>query len=270
MTFSILGIQPGSLLGGISIRSILDVLIVAFVVYRGLLIIKGTRAVPMLLGLTVIVGLYILSKPLGFVTLSWILENFLSSLILVVVVIFQDEIRRALTKVGLTRIFKRANKTFYDKSIEDITLVVARLAESRVGAIIVVQREVGLEEFIEDSVSLDAALNRKLLYALFVKDSPLHDGAVVIEGGRIKAAGCVLPLSFNPDLDPNLGTRHRAALGLSERSDALIIVVSEETGSISLARDGRLVKNLDAALLRDSLHKLLSTHVEEPEEGLSQ
>jgi len=241
------------------LRNIVDVLLVAYIVYRGLFVIKGTRAAPMLWGLTIIVLLYFLSKPLGFLTLGWLLGNFLSSIILVVVVIFQDEIRRGLTKVGLQPIFHRTDKTAYDKSIEDITLVVSRLSKQKVGALLVIQRDVGLDEIVEDAVILDALINRKLLLSIFVKESPLHDGAVLIEGDRIRAAGCVLPLSFNPDLDPNLGTRHRAALGLSERSDAVVIVVSEENGSVSLAREGRMVRNLDASMLRDSLHRLLST-----------
>lgn len=241
------------------LRTLVDVLVVSYLIYRGLLIIKGTRAAPMLGGLSIIVLLYFFSKPLGLVTLGWILGNFLSSIILVVVVIFQDEIRRGLTKFGLQPLFGRSGKPVYDKVIEDITLLCSRMSEERLGALIVFQREVGLEDFVEDAVILDAELNRKLLYGIFVKESPLHDGAVLIEGNRIRAAGCVLPLSFNPDLDPNLGTRHRAALGISEVSDAIIIVVSEENGSISLARDGRLVRNLDASMLRDSLHRLLSS-----------
>ena len=241
------------------LRNVADVLIVAFIIYRGLLIIRGTRAAPMLAGLTVIAVLYFFSRPLGFATLGFILENFLSSLILVVVVIFQEEIRRGLTKVGTQHWFRPAGKPLYDKSIEDITLVVSELSKLKIGALIVIQREVGLDDFVEDAVSLDAELNRKLLFSLFVKESPLHDGAVLIDRQRIRAAGCVLPLSFNPDLDPNLGTRHRAALGLSERSDAIVIVASEETGAISLVRDGRMIRNLDASVLRDSLHRLLSS-----------
>ncbi len=250
------------------ITSVLDVAIVAYLIYRVLQIIRGTRAAAMMWGLLAIVCLYLVAQWADFVTLSWILGHVLSSLILVIVVIFQDEIRRGLTKVGLQPVFTGTGKPLYDKSIEDITLVCSKLSERRIGALIVIQREVGLEEFLEDAIILDAELNRKLLFGIFVKDSPLHDGAVVIEGGRIRAAGCLLPLTFNPDLDPNLGTRHRAALGLSERSDALIIVVSEETGSISLVRDGRLVRNLDAAMLRDSLHRLLSTksHLEDEKE----
>lgn len=248
---------------------ILDVLLVAYLVYRGLNVIKGTRAAPMLGGLLALVALFFIASYAGFVTLHFVLWNFLSSLILVVVVVFQEEIRRGLTKVGLQPAFRRGEKTAYDKTIEDITLVVSRCSDEKIGALIVIQREVGLEDFIEDAVELDAILNRKLLFSLFLKDSPLHDGATIIENNRIKAAGCVLPLSFNPDLDPNLGTRHRAALGISERSDALIVVVSEENGSISLVRDGKINRNLEASTLRELLHNSLSKKRPEVREGES-
>jgi diadenylate cyclase len=241
------------------ILDLVDIAIVTYLIYRGLLLVRGTRAQPMLWGLTVVVLLYFVSRQLGLLTLGWVLAQLLSSIILVVVVIFQDEIRRGLTKVGLQPIFRGAGRQYFDKVIEDLTLVASRLSEDRIGALIVVQREVGLDDFLEDAVLLDAQLNRKLLYGIFVKDSPLHDGAVIIEGERIKAANAVLPLSFDPDLDPNLGTRHRAALGLSERSDAVVVVVSEETGSISLIRDGKITRNLDAAMLREQLQRLISS-----------
>lgn len=247
------------------IRNGIDILIVAYLLYRGLLLIRGTRAAPMLSGLAVVALVYFIAKSLGLVTLTWLLNNFLSSIILVVVV-FQDEIRRGLTKVGTHPLFRKTTSvSIFDKTIEDITLVCSKLSQTKTGALIVIQRDVGLSEFVEEGVTLNSLLHRKLLVTLFHRDSPLHDGAVLIEGDRIKAAGCVLPLSFNPDLDPNLGTRHRAALGLSERSDALIVVVSEENGSISLARDGRLVRNLDASMLRDSLHRLLAPQSSEPD-----
>ncbi|RMD85836.1 MAG: TIGR00159 family protein [Candidatus Dadabacteria bacterium] len=241
------------------LRNAIDILIVAYLIYRGLLVIKGTRAAPMLAGLAVVVLVYFISRPLGLNTVAWLLGNFLSSIILIVIVIFQDEIRRGLTKMGLQPVFGRFSKPLIGKAVEEISLACARLSKERIGALIVIQRDVGLDEFVEEGVYLDANLDRKLLYSLFVKESPLHDGAVVIEGGKIKAAGCVLPLSFNPDLDPNLGTRHRAALGLSERSDAVIVVVSEESGGISLVREGRLSRNLDSAMLRDALHRLIAT-----------
>ncbi|MCI5064469.1 diadenylate cyclase CdaA [bacterium] len=249
--------------GGV-IRFLLDILIVAYLVYRGLLIIKGTRAAPMLGGLSIIVVLYFLSRPLGLVTLGWILGNFLSSILLVVIVIFQDEIRKGLTKFGLQPIFRKGKKTIYDRAIEDITLVCARMADEKLGGLFVFQREVGLDDFLEEAIVLDAHLNRKLLYGIFVKGSPLHDGALLIEGNRIRAAGCVLPLSFNPDLDPTLGTRHRAALGISEVSDAVVVVVSEENGAISLVHDGKFHRHLDAASLREELHRLLSAPGKKP------
>lgn len=232
---------------------LIDILIVAFIIYRGLLVVRGTRAAPMLWGLALIIFLYLIARELGLYTLRWLLENFLSSIILVIVVIFQDEIRRGLTKVGLHRIVRRRGVAPVDRIIEDVTLVTRSLSKEKIGALIVIQRAVGLDEFLEDAVTLDAQLNRKLLFSIFVKESALHDGAVLIEGDRIKAAGCVLPLSFNPDLDPNLGTRHRAALGLSERCDAVIIIVSEENGSISLACEGKMARNLDPAALREVL-----------------
>lgn len=240
------------------VRIAADVIIVTVVVYRGLLFIRGTRAAPMLAGLTLMVLMYFLAKPLGLVTLSWMLNNFLSSLILVVVVIFQDEIRRGLTKVGSQPFFRARGKSTLDKTLEDIALVCSKLAQARCGALIVIQREVGLDEFVEDAVSLDAQVSRKLLFTIFLKESPLHDGAVVIDGDRIKVAGCVLPLSFNPDLDPNLGTRHRAALGISERTDAIVVVVSEENSSISLVHEGEMVRNLDDSSLREKIQEVIS------------
>lgn len=232
----------------------LDVLLVAWVIYRTLLVVRGTRAVPMLWGLVLVVIVYLLARTVGLNTLAWLLGNFLSSIILVVVVIFQDEIRRALTKVGLMRMMFGQPKPVLEKSLEDLALVTQRLAAERTGALLVMQGKIGLDEIVEEAVQLDALISRKLLLSLFNRSSPLHDGAVVIEAGRIKAAGCVLPLSLNPELDPNLGTRHRAALGVSERSDALVIIVSEETGEISIAREGRLFKNVDVSRLRDVLH----------------
>jgi diadenylate cyclase len=234
-----------------------DILVVAFLIYRALLVIRGTRALPMMWGSTVLVALYFVSKQFGLVTLDWILGNLLSSLIVVIVVIFQEEIRRGLTKVGL-EFFRQSGKNIYDKVVEDVTLVCSTLSENKLGGLIVSQRDVGLDEFVEDAVPIDALVQRKLLYAMFVKPSPLHDGAVIIEGDRIKAAGCVLPLSFNPNIDPVLGTRHRAALGISERSDAIVVVVSEENGAISLVCDGKMTRNLDAAALSESLARLLS------------
>lgn len=234
----------------------LDITIVWYLVYRGLLIIRGTRAVPMLMGLALIGVVYFLAQPLGLVTLAWIINNFLSSIILVIVVIFQDEIRRTLTKVGVQPLLFKGPRGDNQNHYEEISIAASRLAKAQLGSIIVIEREVGLDEFLDKGVILNARLSRKLLCSIFVKEGPLHDGAVIIDGGTIKAAGCVLPLSSDPDIDPSFGTRHRAALGLTERSDAMVVVVSEETGSITLFIDGNLYRNLDAV----SLNNLLEAH----------
>lgn len=230
-----------------------DIGIVWFLVYRGLLVIRGTRAVPMLLGLALIAVVYFIAQPLGLTTLAWIIDNFLSSIILVIVVIFQDEIRRTLTKVGAQPFLFKNSRADAPNMFEEISVAVGRLSKAKLGSIVVLERDVGLDEFIEKGVVLDARLSRKLLYSIFVKETPLHDGAVIIEGGVIKAAGCVLPLSSNPDLDPGFGTRHRAAVGLTERSDAMVIVVSEESGSITLFIDGKQYRNVDSAALQSLL-----------------
>jgi diadenylate cyclase len=189
----------------------------------------------------------------------WMLEHFLSSIILIIIVVFQEDIRRGLTKFGTQSPFRRTVRSDYSlRVVEDVVTVCSHLAKSRLGALMVFEREVGLDNFVEDAVVIDANLNRKLLYSLFVRDSALHDGAVLIHGDRIKAAGCVLPLSFDPDLDPTLGTRHRAGIGLSQRCDALVLVVSEETGRVSSVHDGKINRNLDPTQLRELLLAMLS------------
>lgn len=256
--------------GYLSLRSlfvIVDIALVAYIVYRVLLIVRGTRAVQMLVGLSSIIGLFFTAKFFQLQTLEWVLGTFLNSIILVVIVIFQEEIRRALTKAGIRPIFFGSqNKIYNDAVVDDLVYAVSSLARDRTGALIVIQREVGIEEFLEDATIIDAPLNRKVLISLFQKTGPLHDGALIIENDRIKAAGCFLPLSFDPELDPALGTRHRAALGLSERSDAVILVVSEETSSISMVQDAEIKRAIDPLQLKDVLLAALSKKAEVKEE----
>lgn len=234
---------------------LVDLAIVWYLVYRGLLLFKGTRAMPMLIGLACIGVVYFVAQPLGLVTVAWILDNFLSSIILVIVVIFQDEIRRTLTKVGAHPLLFTGARNDSPSEYEEISAAIGTLAKARLGSIIVIEGDVGLDEFLEEGVQLDATLSRKLLCSIFVKGSPMHDGAVVIKGGVVRAAGVVLPLSSNPDIDPGFGTRHRAALGITERSDALVIVVSEESGSITVFVDGKQYRNLDASALPMQLQR---------------
>jgi len=248
------------------IATVCDIAIVWYLVYRGLLLIRGTRAMPMLIGLAAVAVVYFVAQPLGLNTLAWIIDNFLSSIILVIVVIFQDEIRRTLTKVGANRFIFKGQRADGSLQYEEIGLAISKLAKAKLGSIMVIEREVGLEEFMEEGVILDAKLNRKLLYSIFVKESPLHDGAVIIKDSTIRAAGVVLPLSANPDLDPSFGTRHRAALGITERSDALVLVVSEESGSVTLFVDGKLYRNLDTGSLAKTLEYYASASDGEPDE----
>lgn len=239
--------------GEFIIRSIVDIFLVTVLLYRGLLVIRGTRAVPMVWGLIFIVAGHLFATQLGILTLAWLLGRFLDAIIIVIVVLFQDEIRRGLTKVGLQPILANEVTNAHESVLEDLAVACGKFSKARTGALIVLQRNIGLVDLVEESVILDAMVSRKLLSSIFSKDSPLHDGAVVIIGSRIKAAGCVLPLTSNPDLDPNLGTRHRAAVGISERSDAVVLVVSEETGAISIVCEGKMTRNLDAAALAASL-----------------
>ncbi len=235
---------------------LIDILLVFLLIYRTLLLVRGTRAEPMLLGLGIIVLVYIASGKLHLATLNWILGNFLGSVILVIVVLFQEEIRRALIKVGLISGFAGDAPKALETSIKEISQAAAELATRRIGGLIVVRRDVGLEDYIESAVKIDGLVGHQLLVALFLPTSPLHDGAVIIEGDRVVAAGAVLPLTFSPNVSKSYGTRHRAAIGLSERSDALIVVVSEETGTISLIREGRISRDLDEKGLYSALHRL--------------
>ena len=234
---------------------VLDIVLVSFLIYRILLLVKGTRAMPMLAGLGVVLLVFLVSREVGLVTLNWILGNFLGSVILVIVVLFQDDLRRALIKVGLPGL-GTAQQEHLEYSIKEVSKAAAELSSRRLGAIIVVKREVGLEEYTEQAISIDAKVSSELLISIFLPTSPIHDGAVIIDDQRIISAGAVLPLTFNRSLSSNLGTRHRAALGLSERNDALIVVVSEESGIISLIREGKITRDLNETTLFNALHRL--------------
>ncbi len=236
---------------------VLDFVLVYYLLYRILLLIKGTRAVQMLLGLFVIIGAYFASRVLGLSTLHWLIGNFISySFIFIVIVLFQHDIRRGLQRLGGTHVFTgdiRAGRA----AVEELVKGAAALAARRLGALIVVERGGDLEDFAKQGTPIDARLSRELLLALFQHASPLHDGAVVVRGNRLAAAGVFLPLTSQDDVDPELGTRHRAALGLTEEVDAVVLVVSEERGEISLVVDGRIRRGLDQATLRKALQDLL-------------
>ncbi len=237
----------------------LDIALVAFIIYRIILLIKGTRAVQMLLGLAVIMAVYVGSQVTELYTLQWILDNFLSSIVLVIVVIFQSDIRRALMHVGRNPFFADAAYREETRIIDELVAAAVNLASKRVGALIVIERETGLKSFMEVGVEIDAKISADLISAIFMPASPIHDGALVLQRGRLMKAGCFLPLTENPDISKNLGTRHRAAIGLTEAVDAVAIVVSEETGKISVVVGGRITRDLDSKSLRRILTRLLDS-----------
>ena len=246
------------ILGNFRLWDVLDILIVAFIIYRIILLIRGTRAVQMLIGLVVILGLYIMSLRIGFFTLHWILNNFIASMILVIIVIFQDDIRRALTRVGRNPFISSSGDRLEKiEVIEAIVRACLGLVEKRVGALIVFERKTGLKDYIEKGVLIDGCIQKETIISIFQPTSPLHDGALIIQEGRIAAAACLLPLDTDMEVSSTFGTRHRCALSLSKETDAVVIIVSEERGTISLAIEGTIRWNLNEQVLRDTLLKLL-------------
>ncbi len=239
----------------------LDIILVACAIYWLLILIRGTRAAQMSLGLLTLVLVWILSEQLGLATLGFLLDNFLSWAVLIVIVIFQADIRRALTRVG--RGLFRTPYRQEAQATEEIVRACQSLAQRRVGALIVLEREVNLEEHLALGTRLDAELSRELLISVFLPYSPLHDGAVIVRDSRIAAAGCVLPLALGSNLPGTLGTRHRAAVGIAEETDAIAVVVSEETGKISLVTGGRIFEDLDAPRLRQALLRLTGNGAQE-------
>lgn len=243
------------LLSNFRFRDAIDVAIIAFVIYQIINLIRGTRAVQMLIGLVVVFVAFLSSRYFDLYALNWILDNFLGSILLVIVIIFQDDIRRALTQVG-TRPFFGVESGLHGQDLEEIIRAAVSLASKRIGALIVLQRDVGLNDFIEVGTRLDARVSKELITSIFQPLSPIHDGALIIHKGRIIAAGCFLPLTTNPHVSKTLGTRHRAAIGLTEETDAVVIVISEEEGAISMVREGRITRDLDAATLRSTLQRM--------------
>lgn len=244
------------LLVNFRLQDAVDIGLIAVVIYRTIDLIRGTRAARMLVGLLVVFLTYLSSKSFELYTLNWILDNFLSSVLLVIVVIFQHDIRRALTRVG-TRPFLGSDQRLQGQEIEEIVRGVLALTNSRIGALIVFERDVGLSEYIEAGTPMDAQITKELIRSVFLPSSPIHDGALIIRKGRLAAAGCLLPLTSNPNVSKTLGTRHRAAIGLTEETDALVIVLSEAQGSISVVSEGRIARDVDAATLRRRLREAL-------------
>lgn len=237
---------------------LLDIAVVAIIIYEFLKLIRGTRAVQMAVGSLFIVALFYVSQLAPLQTLNWMIRNVLVYVAFAAIVIFQSDIRRALAHLGQARFFRYFTRPESDdENVEEIVVAATILAQQRIGAIVAVEREIGLRNYIESGIPIDATLTYDLLVTIFRPGSPLHDGAVVLQEGRIAAAACFLPLTVNPRLSRDLGTRHRAAIGLTEESDAVAVVVSEESGQISVALDGEIERNLTPDDLRARLHDLL-------------
>ncbi len=236
---------------------IIDVIVVAFLLYQFFKFVKGTKATPILIGLAVFFVISFISRWLDLKAFSWIMRSVLAVWVVAFVIVFQPEIRNALARIGRQRTIKFFLKVEEPPTIGEIVDAVKKMSEDKIGALILIQRSIGLMDIIDTGVRIDAQVNSSLLRTIFFPDTPLHDGACVIQGDTLVAAGCVLPLSENPDLGGRYGLRHRAALGISEQSDALCIVVSEETGKISFASKSKLVTKVDIETLKRSLENIL-------------
>lgn len=236
-----------------TIRDLIDIFIVAFLIYRFLLLLRGTRGAQMTLGLVVLLIFFALTKYYRLRTLEWLFANLFTYVVFAIIVIYQNEIRRGLAGLGRSSWFAGRRRDTGREDFEEIILAATTLASKKIGALIVVERDIGLKNYAESGISLDAIPTYDLLVTIFSPNTPLHDGAVIVQQKRIIAAGCFLPLTLDPHLSKELGTRHRAAIGITEETDAIAIIVSEETGIISAALEGKITRNLDGAGLRDIL-----------------
>jgi uncharacterized protein (TIGR00159 family) len=237
-------------------RDTIDILLVAAGIYWLLLLIRGTRAIQILVGLIVLIALSLASELFQLAALGMILDRFLGSAVLIIVILFQNDIRRALARVG-RGFFPSFSAEQELQVVEEIVRAAGTLSQRRYGALIVLERETNLGDLIEAGVVVDAQLSKDLLTSIFQPSSPMHDGAVIIQEGRVALAGCILPLTLRTDLPEGLGTRHRAAVGITEETDALVVVVSEETAKISVVLGGQMLRGLDAPRLRVVLREVL-------------
>lgn len=244
---------------------LVDILVVSVMIYEVLKLIRGTRAVQMALGGGLIVALFYGSRWGHLDTVNWLIRNMVGYIVFAVIVLFQSDIRRALAHFGRAPFFRYLAKAeSAAESIEELVMAAHLLSSRRIGAIIAIERQIGLRNYIEGGIRLDAALTYDLLQSIFLPQSPLHDGAVIVQDDRVAAAACFLPLTVNPKLSKQLGSRHRAAIGLTEENDSVAIVVSEETGSVSIVVDGQIERGLDSDELRARLRTLVLQTREKP------
>jgi diadenylate cyclase len=237
---------------------IIDIVVVSIIIYELLKLIRGTRAVQMAVGAGVLVGLFYVSGGFHLPTVNWLIRNIAGYIVIALIVLFQSDIRRALAHLGRAPFFRYfAKPEAAGESIEEIVVASSMLAEKRVGALIAIERQIGLRNYIEGGIPLEAVLTYDLIVSIFQPTSPLHDGAVIVQDDRVAAAACFLPLTVNPKVSRDLGSRHRAAIGLTEENDAVAIVISEQSGRISIVVDGEIERDLDADALRARLRALV-------------
>lgn len=256
-------VQLQGLVSTVGILDIIDIVVVAYFLYRLYLMLKNTRAATLVKGLLVLVAFMIVCRTLNLHVISWLLEKSMTVIMVALPVVFQPELRRALEQIGRGKLFRKGSELDeqeLEAMLEDVAAATKVMSKAKVGALMVFERATGLVERIETGVPIDGLVSSGLIQNIFVKDTPLHDGAVVIRGNRIVAACCLLPLTENRNLSQELGTRHRAAIGISEQSDAMVLVVSEETGAISIARNGELVRYLTV----DDVKEILRNAIVQP------
>ena len=250
----------------LSWNAAIDILLVSFLFYKLFQLVRGGRAFQMVVGTLLLVLLFFASRWADLTAVNWLLRNTLAYIGFAIIVLYQQELRRGLANLGRAPLFRFLNPTSSKGTLDEVAFSLLTLAERRVGAILVLERDIGLRSYVEAGVMLDAVVTYDLLLSVFNPKSPLHDGAVIIQGDRAAAAACFLPISINPQLGKELGTRHRAAIGISEDTDAIAIVVSEETGLVSFMEDGAVVSGLDAKQLRSKLRDALGQKDASPAE----
>lgn len=243
------------------VKDLIDVGIVSFIIYKMILLVRGTRAVQLLKGIFVLIATWGISTWFNLYTLKWVMNQMFTFGIVTVLIIFQPELRRVLEQLGRGNLFSRSSsveRNALSEQIDEIIRAVQHMAKRKIGALIVFERQTGVSELIESGIAMESRITSELLINIFTPNTPLHDGAVIIRGHQIMAAGCYLPLSENPFISKELGTRHRAAIGVSEVSDSLSVVVSEETGQISLSLNGMIVRDINEESLISKLFEELT------------
>jgi diadenylate cyclase len=250
----------------LSFNDAIDILLVSFLFYKLFQLVRGGRAFQMVVGTLLLILLFFASRWADLTAVNWLLRNTLAYIGFAIIVLYQQELRRGLANLGRAPLFRFLNPTSSKGTLDEVAFSLLTLAERRVGAILVLERDIGLRSYVEAGVMLDAVVTYDLLLSVFNPKSPLHDGAVIIQGDRAAAAACFLPIAINPQLGKEFGTRHRAAIGISEDTDAIAIVASEETGLVSFMEDGAIVSGLDAKQLRSKLRDAMGQKDASPTE----